>query len=66
MSLRITYTTSCDCGGEMTSTTLDLSQSPSDSVIIDLDMIGDMTLTCGSCDDQAFLPDLGDYIQDVD
>lgn len=66
MSVQITYTIGCDCGGEMTSTTLDLSQDPSSSVTIDLGLLGQMTLTCGSCDDKAFLPDVADFIEDVE
>jgi hypothetical protein len=66
MSLRIKYMAACDCGGTMSSTTLDLSQEPSTEVEIDLDMLGDIILECDGCNDRAYLPDLRDYIQDVD
>ncbi|ALY10579.1 hypothetical protein FDH86_gp044 [Arthrobacter phage Tank] len=67
MALRIIYKTECDCGGEMVSVTHDLTQSGEDgTVTIDLDMLGDMTLICNKCDDQAFLPNVGDTIIDGD
>jgi hypothetical protein len=66
MSLLIKYTAECECEGTMSSTTLDLSQDPGEKVEINLDMVGDMVLQCDSCGDRAYVPDLGDLIENVD
>lgn len=66
MSLRIKYTSECDCGGTMSSTTLDLSQDPGPEVEINLDMLGGMEIECNKCGDRAYVPDLSDYIEDID
>lgn len=67
MSNRIKYKTACDCGSDMTATEVDLTQEPdAEEHVIDLDWLGDLTLTCEGCGDKAFLPNVGDYIQDVD
>ena len=66
MSLIIKYTTECECGGEMSCVEMDLTQEPGGKVVIDLDMIGDMTLECDTCHTSAFLPDISDYIQEIE
>lgn len=66
MSVRIKYTTSCDCGENMSATELDTTQEPGEEVVIDLDWLGDLKLTCAGCGDQAFLPNVSDYIEDLD
>jgi hypothetical protein len=66
MSLRIKYTAECGCGGTMSSTTLDLSQDPGPEVEINLDMLGGMVIECSDCADRAYVPDLSDYIEDVE
>jgi len=66
MSLIVTYKTACDCGESMTSTELDTAQEPGQEVVIDLDWLGDLTLTCEGCGDKAFLPAVSDYIADVE
>jgi hypothetical protein len=66
MSLIIKYTSECDCGGTMSSTTLDLSQEPDGMVEVNLDMLGDMIIECDMCQGRAFVPDLSDYIEDVE
>lgn len=64
MALRIKYTGDCDCGGTMSSTTLDLSQDPGEEVVIDLDILGEFTIKCGECGDESFVPNISDYIVD--
>lgn len=68
MSLIITYTAECvsDCGGTMSCVEMDLTQEPGGKVEIDLDMLGDMTLECNTCHTTAFLPNLSDYIEEVE
>jgi hypothetical protein len=66
MSLLIRYTSVCECGGTLTSTTLDLTQEPGGEVEIDLDMLGNMVIECLECGDKAFVPDLGDHIEPVE
>jgi len=66
MPLLIKYTAECECGGTMTSTTLDLTQEGGDRVVIDLDMFGGFTIECGQCNDQCWVPELSDHIVDVE
>lgn len=66
MSLIIKYTAECNCGGTMTCTELDLTQEPGGKVVINLDMIGDMTIECDMCQDRAFVPNITDYIEDIE
>jgi hypothetical protein len=66
MSLLIRYTSECECGDRLSSRTLDLSQNPGDEVEIDLDMLGEMVIECVACGRKAFVPDLGDYIEEVE
>jgi hypothetical protein len=66
MSIRIKYKTACDCGESMTSTELDTTQQQGQEVLIDLDWLGDIILTCEGCGDKAFLPAVSDYIADVE
>jgi hypothetical protein len=65
MAIRIKYIADCDCGGTMSMNELDLTQSGSD-VVINLDMLGDFTIQCGTCFDEAFVPNISDLIQDVE
>jgi hypothetical protein len=66
MALLIKYTSECECGGKFTMNTLDLTQEPGERVVIDLDMLGGVTMECDSCDDRVFLPELSDLIEDVE
>jgi DNA-directed RNA polymerase subunit RPC12/RpoP len=65
VSLLIKYTSECNnCGGTMSSTTLDLTQNPGETVEVNLDMLGDMTVECPACGHSAYIPGLADYIED--
>jgi hypothetical protein len=68
VSLIIKYTAECvsDCGGTMSLTELDLTQEPGGKVVIDLDLLGDMTIECDTCNTTAFVPNLSDYIEEVE
>ena len=66
MSLLIKYVLDCTCGAIMSSTTLDLSQEPGGAVEVDLDMVGDMALDCPDCDRKWYVPNLSDYIEEVE
>jgi hypothetical protein len=64
--IRIKHTFECECGEELSSTTLDLSQEPGGTVEINLDMFGGFTLDCGACGRTYYVPDLCDHIEEVD
>jgi hypothetical protein len=66
VSLIIKYVAECNCGGTMSCTELDLSQEPGGKVEVNLDMLGDVVIECDTCHDRAFVPDLSDYITDID
>jgi len=67
MSLLIKYAVECDCGGTLQARAVDLDQDPGQrEVEINLDLLGDMILSCDECDDAAYVPDIGCYITDVE
>ncbi len=65
MAVRIRYTAECECGGTMAMNELDLTQSGSD-IVIDLDVLGDFTMQCNTCFEEAFVPNISDHIQGVE
>jgi DNA-directed RNA polymerase subunit RPC12/RpoP len=66
VSLLIKYTSECECGGTLSSRTLDLSQNPGGEVEVDLDMLGEMVIECSECGRKVFVPDLSDYMEEVE
>jgi hypothetical protein len=66
MSLLIKYTSECECGGTLRSTTWDMTQNPGGAVEIDLDMLGDMVIECLECGKKVYVPDLSDHMEEVE
>jgi len=66
MSLIIKYEAECECGGTMRCTELDITQEPGGTVVINLDMLGDMTIECDECHDRMWVPNLADHMEDVE